>query len=416
MHFENWTLASKESAKYISVGFNDNEVYIQGLFSSIPEGYIKGEISGNQVVFKSGQYMGMAKDEFIYLMGASYDMTDFYLEPQVACAYDRELQKIVAPAGSAFLMNASTERLKYLDVVMDPIFKVTNPDPDPTPQVPKPVIWAFGTMEFLMPYTNLNDDILDTSTMYYEIYLDDELLTFTPDVYDDLENDMTQIPYNFNLKWCVEGDGVYRKVYFFQSGFETIGCRMYNVKDGVTYRSPLLRVNIKESTYEILEDQEETEPYFILDPASRSTVSRLPDMHFKFYNCAEAMLVTSKTKDIEVRYNGNVVKVEMVADYDFDEATIYPGFMNIPGEYTISFPEGYIRYFTEDYSIINAPAFTINYTVDPGTGISETIVNEGQAEYFDLLGRPVAAPSEGSMVIRKNNNKSEKIVFGSSQR
>ncbi len=191
---------------------------------------------------------------------------------------------------------------------------------------------------------------------------------------------------------------------------------MYNVKDGVTYRSPLLRVNIKESTYEILENQEETEPYFILDPASGSTVSRLPDMHFKFYNCAEAMLVTSKTKDIEVRYNGNVVKVEMVADYDFDEATIYPGLMNIPGEYTISFPEGYIRYFTEDYSIINAPAFTINYTVDPGTGISETIVNEGQAEYYDLLGRPVAAPSEGSMVIRKNNNKSEKIVFGSSQR
>lgn len=411
MEFENWTLSSKESAKYISVGFKDNEVYIQGLFSSIPEVYMKGEIEGHQIVFKSCQYMGMVKDEFIYLMGATYDMTDFYLEDKVACEYDRELQKIIAAAGSAFLMNASTERLKYLDVIMDPTFKVTNPDPDPTPQVPKPIIWAFGSMEFLMPYTNLNDDILDTSTMYYEIYLDDELFTFTPDVYDDLENDMTQIPYNFNLKWCVESDGMYRKVYFFKSGFETIGCRMYNVKDGVTYHSPLLRVNIKESTWEIIEDEEEPEPYFILDPESGSTVSRIPDMHFKFYNCAEAMLVTSKTKEIEVRYMGDVVALEMVAEYDFDEATIYPALMNTPGEYTISFPEGYIRYFTEDYSIINAPAFTIAYIVDTEDGLSEITVGENGAEYYDLLGRLVDNPSEGQMVIRRQNGKIEKIIF-----
>ncbi len=42
----------------IKVGINGNDIYVQGLFRNIPEGYVKGVKSGNTVTFAMGQLIG----------------------------------------------------------------------------------------------------------------------------------------------------------------------------------------------------------------------------------------------------------------------------------------------------------------------------------------------------------------------
>lgn len=60
----------------VSVAFDDNDMYIQGIFKDFPNSWIKGTKEGNKVIFKSPQYMGKA----------SYgNRSDVYM---VACALE----------------------------------------------------------------------------------------------------------------------------------------------------------------------------------------------------------------------------------------------------------------------------------------------------------------------------------------
>ena len=42
----------------VNVGFDGNDVYVQGIDVNLPDNWVKGTIDGNKVTFKSGQYVG----------------------------------------------------------------------------------------------------------------------------------------------------------------------------------------------------------------------------------------------------------------------------------------------------------------------------------------------------------------------
>ena len=54
----------------VKVGYQGNDVWVQGLIQDVPEGWAKGTIEGNQVTFKYGQYVGKnASGNKVYTMG-----------------------------------------------------------------------------------------------------------------------------------------------------------------------------------------------------------------------------------------------------------------------------------------------------------------------------------------------------------
>ena len=55
---EEWMMISDGVGKPIEVGFYGNDVYITNLFEEMPDGWIKGTIDGENVIFQSNQFMG----------------------------------------------------------------------------------------------------------------------------------------------------------------------------------------------------------------------------------------------------------------------------------------------------------------------------------------------------------------------
>ena len=55
-----------------------------------------------------------------------------------------------------------------------------------------------GGLQFTLSYYSSDFNYLDPSQLYYNLYIDDELVTFSPDDYQNLETEMTDVPYSFS--------------------------------------------------------------------------------------------------------------------------------------------------------------------------------------------------------------------------
>ena len=53
----------------VQIGFDNNDVYIQGLCEYLGDAWVKGTRSGNKIVFPTGQYMGTDEGDDCYFVG-----------------------------------------------------------------------------------------------------------------------------------------------------------------------------------------------------------------------------------------------------------------------------------------------------------------------------------------------------------
>jgi hypothetical protein len=75
------------------------------------------------------------------------------------------------------------------------------------------------------------------------------------------------------------------------------------------------------------------------------------------------------------------------------------------GTYVVSFPAGYflLGVDEDDANPIDSPAFTITFTLDATSGISDITVGGEGAEYFNLQGIKVENPEHGIYIVRRGN-------------
>jgi hypothetical protein len=77
------------------------------------------------------------------------------------------------------------------------------------------------------------------------------------------------------------------------------------------------------------------------------------------------------------------------------------------GTYVVSFPEGY---FILGDDAINAPTFTITFTVSEGAGISDITIQGGDVKYYDLNGVEVKNPTTGLYIIKQGNKTTKALI------
>ncbi|MBO4812526.1 MAG: choice-of-anchor J domain-containing protein [Prevotella sp.] len=96
-----------------NVGFDGNDVYVQGLFEDFPAAWIKGSLEGNIVTFPAFQYLGDYSSYNIWMVGATYDeVEEGYFIDDFQMEYDAELNKFTAI--NDVIANAATDRIYYL--------------------------------------------------------------------------------------------------------------------------------------------------------------------------------------------------------------------------------------------------------------------------------------------------------------
>lgn len=256
LEYKDWVFVLDGVGQHIPVAFDGNDVYIADMTGYFPNGAIKGTIDGDKVIFESKQYMGEAAGYYIHFMGATYDESNYYLADNITLSYDAEKQIMKADEGTAMIYNGSLDRIYYLAIYDAPEFRVYNPNPNPVPGNPIPTgysnylqSYGYNYFQFDLPNLNVDNDLLDTDNMYYQVLFDDEVWVFEPGDYE-IEEDMEDIPYSFS-EGGFYASGVSHTLYIYFEGYDTIGLKLFNVVDGETYASNKVTLDINTMTYTI---------------------------------------------------------------------------------------------------------------------------------------------------------------------
>lgn len=217
---ECYSLASKDvsnnpptyETSFVLMGMKDNDVYLTSFSNTLPNAVIKGTRNGNTIEFPSKQLIGDTHGYLCYFMASSYqlvpnDLGSFDQEhtftDKFVFNYDASTQTLTsATAQTAMLVNANDAFPYAFNTYNEPVLKfyvdapATPADPDVlevTDLYDSEGVWCIGLR---INTISTKFDVLDKEKLYYCIYINDNLYTFTDEKYGFGE-DMTVIPYNF---------------------------------------------------------------------------------------------------------------------------------------------------------------------------------------------------------------------------
>lgn len=241
----------------VNVGFDGDDVYMGGVFIDAPNSWIKGRKEGNKLIFPEKQYVGTMSGvlDFYLMFGkwTSEEHEDLELMPEgteMVFEYDEESGTIKATDKDVImLMNASEEEVYALQFVEDPVY-IYQPVASGAPMAPWGLKYeqgkSYGRFDINLPNITEDGVLLYPENMYYNVYLDGQLLTFYADENSDFTEDTANIPYTLNKTSIVRVKyASWHEMIVSAVGFETIGVQSVNVWEGVTYCSPITTLNIK---------------------------------------------------------------------------------------------------------------------------------------------------------------------------
>ena len=113
------------------VAFDGNDVYVSGIFTSLPNAWIKGTLEGNKVTFVTGQLLGQLTDGSsgttynVYAVG--YDGSGIL--DKFTMTYDATEKKLTLDEGNEILANTSVENLGYFQWIKTLVISAEAPAP-----------------------------------------------------------------------------------------------------------------------------------------------------------------------------------------------------------------------------------------------------------------------------------------------
>ncbi|MBQ9645912.1 MAG: hypothetical protein IJV24_06115 [Prevotella sp.] len=191
---------TKDTEWQVSVAIVDNrEVYIKGLSTTAPEGWVKGKMDAEGNVTVPGWYVGQYASFF-----GSYDL-NYGGESFV---YDSEKDEFTTDVYTITTSGQIFE--EYLNVVITKIAEVAA-----TPADPEFVEFAgtsgYPHVDYTIPTVGTNGEDLPGDKLSYIFYVDDENtpLVLEAGLYENLTDDMTEIPYTFSDGWDIYSTRLY---------------------------------------------------------------------------------------------------------------------------------------------------------------------------------------------------------------
>lgn len=243
------------NGKLVDIGFYGTDVYMKGFSSFFPDSWIKGSVIDNTVSFPSGQYTGIDEmlsiyDFFMSSKGSlernpetGEETASLTLTSSCDFLYDKETKRMTTTAIP--LINASLDYVYYLEAFPCPVIRYQPADINQTPSNPsitgfEPYNEDYGQGTVTCNISNLNVDgyILDENNLFFRIYINGEPVTFSPDKYFGLEEEMTLIPATFDT-FDFYKNGPEHTITLFQKDIETIGVQSVYRLDGKDHESEI---------------------------------------------------------------------------------------------------------------------------------------------------------------------------------
>lgn len=251
------TLAIKK--QLVKMFKDGNDYYLTDLTGHDDHIYAKGTMTDNKLTLKSGQYMGLSTAEkynairyfdYFEAMGwktvptynnAYEDST--YFKDEFVFDHDAATDKFVGE-NNYLSVNGGNTKVNVLAGFKNPEL---TPFVEAKEAPAKPTIYSvedaydtygYSYVEAILSNTTAKGDFLDTRRIYYNLSIDDEVWTFTPDEYVNLTEDMTDVPYGFVDNEDFQTYKGRRVIYLFTTDFSKVALTEFYVdSDGVAHYS-----------------------------------------------------------------------------------------------------------------------------------------------------------------------------------
>lgn len=248
--------------RFVEVGFDNDDVYLQGFTTYLPDAWIKGRVENGKIIFPSKQYVGIdyITNHYDYFFGADWEYVEvvnddqtFYdlevtLTDEMEFTFDSDAK--VMKSEQAMILNTNNEYRAYMDGILSPKIALQPQDISLVPMnpsinyyVPYNMEIGFGMLAFMVPKVNNEGELLDSKNLYYRIYLDDEVMIFYNDEFVCFDDDTTDIPFEFldEMEGMIYNNGVEHGVILVSEGYDRIGVQsVYKTTDGKEYCSEIV--------------------------------------------------------------------------------------------------------------------------------------------------------------------------------
>lgn len=255
--FENWNFIYDKSGSQVPVAIDGDKIYIKGLFSDpdCVDSVIVGTIADGKASFAQNQYLGISwanmktayflSGKMVEAYDPDYDETYMDFERTDALVFDYDAEKGQLTASDAYVISTSPDVILYFELVEKPYFGKNDPNAKVTSLFP-PVVIAYyeenpdygytNELMFNIPNVDPDNNMLDTSKLYYTIYVDGAPFEFFSDEYEGVEDGTTELPYDFSNGIDIYAQGGIHDLLLYPSGIERVDVQtIYRDGDNVIY-------------------------------------------------------------------------------------------------------------------------------------------------------------------------------------
>ncbi len=352
----------------VNVGFDGDDVYIQGICDQyLPEAWIKGTRSGDQVVFETDQYLGQYWGYDFYFVGFSLNNTNGIGD--VVMTMNADENKLTSD--DYFLVTDEPSTTSYYEpycyfnvVIAKPVEKAATPE---TPTINNVSLSSsYGLMYATIPLIDTEGDPLIKENLSYQLYteINHEQQIFVlkegTGYYEKLTEDMTVIPYSFTDNWDIY-PGSQHKIYLNADNigdWNKVGIQAIYEGLGETHESeifwytlqeyPSHNVTIAETTNGTVTADKESCP-----EADEVTLTVTPDEGYEL----DALTVTDADGN-NVKVTGNTFEMPLT------DVTVTATFKKLPNDVDVTVESGNDIYAAVMEAADGAPVKNLTITLE----------------------------------------------------
>ena len=228
----------------LNIGFDGNDVYVQGICTHLPKAWIKGKLEGTTITFPGPQYLGFYQDSPY----SGYEMY-FQDDEDAVFTYDAAANKMTAVTQEITIYTSSLLKGDiYKNAVITKVVEIaTTPA---TPDISQIYDSSDGPVVlFTIPTLDVDGNAMASSKLSFQFLKDVEQdispVAFDPADYKNLTEPMTVFPYGYT------DNEVLFPTYFYlkQSDYSTwnkLGLQTIYTGGGVENKSEIFWLTIKE--------------------------------------------------------------------------------------------------------------------------------------------------------------------------
>ncbi len=250
---------SEQSAhqKVVDVVIEGSDIYINGVDSDIPSAWAHGTIKGSLATFTGMQFLGFneGKGAYKFFTPASVKYnestytTDYKLLSKMNFIYNSKKQTLSCTS-DGFISNYGYRQIAMeMQVFMKPSLVpwegVVDKPQNPVIVQYEPASSSAGWLIFGISKYNVQDSFMDAANVYYNVYFDDEKVTFYPDQYKGISKEMTDVPVDFSesTMYDFQTYGSQHRVVIYDRGMERVGVQAFYLDGGTKLASDIVYID-----------------------------------------------------------------------------------------------------------------------------------------------------------------------------